>query len=93
MAQVNEMIDFIQLCESCPFGDGWGPATTSETTFNGVAYAPFSKSDKISRMADWTTDGKDRDGRGNRSQYNRNYRGRLKLQDFPSYYSTNQLFY
>ncbi|KAI3329819.1 eukaryotic translation initiation factor 3 subunit D [Ustulina deusta] len=58
-----------------PDGDGWGPQTTAETTLNGVPYAPFSKGDKLGRMADWTADGKDgRDGRGGRQQYNRNYR-------------------
>ncbi|KAI1158952.1 eukaryotic translation initiation factor 3 subunit D [Nemania serpens] len=58
-----------------PDGDGWGPTTTTETTLNGVPYAPFSKGDKLGRMADWAVDGKDgRDGRGGRQQYNRNYR-------------------
>lgn len=60
-----------------PDGDGWGPTTTTDTTLNGVPYAPFSKGDKLGRMADWAVDGKDgRDGRGGRQQYNRNYRGR-----------------
>ncbi|KAJ2904731.1 eukaryotic translation initiation factor 3 subunit D [Zalerion maritima] len=58
-----------------PKSDTWGPTTTSETMLNGVPYQPFSKSDKLGRMADWTNDGKDgRDGRGGRMQYNRNYR-------------------
>lgn len=64
------------LISALPEGDGWGPAVTTETTLDGVPYAPFSKGDKLGRMADWTTDGKDgRDGRGGRAQYNRNYRG------------------
>ncbi|KAL2024190.1 hypothetical protein VTK56DRAFT_9346 [Thermocarpiscus australiensis] len=54
-------------------GDTWGPPVTSETTLNGVPYAPYSKGDKLGRMADWA-DAKDRDGRGGRQQYNRNYR-------------------
>ncbi|KAI1356693.1 eukaryotic translation initiation factor 3 subunit D [Xylaria sp. FL0043] len=63
------------LIAALPDGDGWGPQTTTETTLNGVPYAPFSKGDKLGRMADWTADGKDgRDGRGGRQQYNRNYR-------------------
>ncbi|KHN98538.1 eukaryotic translation initiation factor 3 [Metarhizium album ARSEF 1941] len=41
-------------------------------TAGGRPYAPFSKGDKLGRMADWTAEGKDRD-RG-RAQYNRNYR-------------------
>ena len=53
----------------------WGPETTSTTTLDGVPYAPYSKGDKLGRMADWTTEGKEgRDGRGGR-QYGRNYRG------------------
>ncbi|GAB0132338.1 hypothetical protein EsDP_00000778 [Epichloe bromicola] len=67
-----DSLDYVQICESCPAGDGWGPPVTTETTLNGVPYAPFSKGDKLGRMADWTTEGKDRD-RG-RNQYNRNYR-------------------
>ena len=40
----------------------------------GVPYAPYSKADKLGRMADWT-EGKDRE-RGGRQQYGgRNYRG------------------
>lgn len=64
------------LIAALPDGDGWGPPITTETTLDGVPYAPFSKGDKLGRMADWTTEGKDgRDGRGGRQQYNRNYRG------------------
>ncbi|KAF7541573.1 hypothetical protein G7Z17_g11910 [Cylindrodendrum hubeiense] len=69
-----DSLDYVQICESCPSGDGWGPPVTTETTLNGVPYAPFSKGDKLGRMADWTTEGKDRDGRGGRAQYNRNFR-------------------
>ncbi|OAG21805.1 eukaryotic translation initiation factor 3 subunit D [Alternaria alternata] len=40
---------------------------------DGVPFAPYSKADKLGRMADWT-EGKDRE-RGGRQQYgNRNYR-------------------
>jgi len=64
------------LIAALPDGDGWGPPVTSDTTLEGVPYAPFSKGDKLGRMADWTADSKDgRDGRGGRAQYNRNYRG------------------
>ncbi|KAH8735441.1 eukaryotic translation initiation factor 3 subunit D [Ilyonectria robusta] len=69
-----DSLDYVQICESCPPGDGWGPSVTTETTLNGVPYAPFSKGDKLGRMADWTTEGKDRDGRGGRAQYNRSFR-------------------
>lgn len=73
LLRMTETLDYVNICESCPAGDGWGPAVTTETTLNGVPYAPFSKGDKLGRMADWTAEGKDRD-RG-RNQYNRNYRG------------------
>ncbi len=60
------------IITALPDGDGWGPPPTSETTLNGVPYAPFSKGDKLGRMADWANDGKDgREGRGGRAQYNR----------------------
>ncbi|KAI1504455.1 eukaryotic translation initiation factor 3 subunit D [Biscogniauxia marginata] len=63
------------LISALPEGDGWGPPVSQETTLNGVPYAPFSKGDKLGRMADWTSDSKDgRDGRGGRQQYNRNFR-------------------
>lgn len=66
------------LIAALPEGDGWGPPPVTETTLNGVPYAPFSKGDKLGRMADWTADSKDgRDGRGGRQQYNRNYRGNI----------------
>ncbi|KAK4451451.1 eukaryotic translation initiation factor 3-like protein [Podospora aff. communis PSN243] len=66
----------VDLIESLPDqGATWGPPVTTETTLNGVPYAPYSKGDKLGRMADWTADSKDgRDGRGGRQQYNRNFR-------------------
>lgn len=56
--------------------DVWGPPTTTESLVEGVPYAPYSKSDRLGRMADWTTEGKDREARV-RQQYNRNFRGML----------------
>ena len=73
-ATMADSLDYVKICESCPPGDGWGPSVTTDTTLNGVPYAPFSKGDKLGRMADWTAEGKDRE-RGGRMQYNRNYRG------------------
>lgn len=64
-----------QIIAALPDGDGWGPPVTTESTLNGVPYAPFSKGDKLGRMADWTVDGKDGGGRGGRQQYNRYNRG------------------
>ena len=70
---VTGISSLVDLISSLPDTEStWGPAITEETTLNGVPYAPFSKSDKLGRMADWT-DAKDgRDGRG-RQQYNRNF--------------------
>ncbi|KAK5459402.1 hypothetical protein LTS15_003530 [Exophiala xenobiotica] len=53
--------------------DEWGPEITSNTTLDGVPYAPYSKSDKLGRMADWTQEGKEGRDRGGR-QYGRNFR-------------------
>jgi hypothetical protein len=76
MAPENPEERLLNIIVGLPDGDTWGPPTTTETTLNGVPYAPYSKGDKLGRMADWTTEGKDgRDGRGGRQQYQRNYRG------------------
>ena len=69
-------IALTDIVSALPVEESWGPSTTTETLVNGVPYAPYSKGDKLGRMADWTTEGKDgKDGRGGRQQYNRNYRG------------------
>ena len=71
-------ISLAEIVSALPSADGWGPVTSTETTLDGVPYAPYSKGDKLGRMADWTSEGKDgRDGRGGRQQYNRNYRGAI----------------
>lgn len=64
----------LDLVQALPATDSWGPSVTTETIRDGVPYAPFSKGDKLGRMADWTADGKNQE-RGGRQQYNRNYRG------------------
>ena len=61
--------------KSLDVNDEWGPEIVSTTTLDGVPYAPFSKGDKLGRMADWTVDSKDRE-RGGRYA-NRGYRGAL----------------
>jgi hypothetical protein len=69
-------ISISEIVSALPSDESWGPTVSTENTLDGVPYAPFSKSDKLGRMADWTTEGKDgRDGRGGRQAYNRNYRG------------------
>jgi hypothetical protein len=69
-------IPLSEIVSALPSDETWGPDTSTENTLDGVPYAPYSKGDKLGRMADWTSEGKDgRDGRGGRQQYNRNYRG------------------
>lgn len=63
------------LVAALPAEDTWGPATSGDNMLGGVPYAPFSKGDKLGRMADWTAESKDRAGQG-RQQYNRNFRGK-----------------
>jgi hypothetical protein len=62
------------LVAALPSEDSWGPASSADNMLNGVPYAPFSKGDKLGRMADWTAESKDRERQG-RQQYNRNFRG------------------
>ncbi|KAJ5591964.1 Eukaryotic translation initiation factor 3 subunit [Penicillium hispanicum] len=61
------------LVAALPAEDCWGPATSGDNMLDGVPYAPFSKGDKLGRMADWTAESKDRERQG-RQQYNRNFR-------------------
>jgi hypothetical protein len=62
------------LVAALPSEESWGPASSADNMLNGVPYAPFSKGDKLGRMADWTAESKDRERQG-RQQYNRNFRG------------------
>lgn len=58
-------ISLADVVSSLPSDESWGPATPTENTLDGVPYAPYSKADKLGRMADWTAEGKDgRDRRG-----------------------------
>lgn len=61
------------LVAALPAEDSWGPSTTGDNMLSGVPYAPFSKGDKLGRMADWTAESKDRQNQ--RPQYNRGFRG------------------
>ena len=69
------MDSILSLVQALPATDSWGPTVTTDTLRDGLPYAPFSKGDKLGRMADWTAEGKDREGRGGRQQYGRNFRG------------------
>jgi len=62
----------------------WGPELTTSTTLDGVPYAPYSKSDKLGRMADWTQEGKEGRDRGGR-QYGRNFRGMWSILSGPKW--------
>ena len=63
----------VDIVSALPSEDSWGPGIPTDNMLDGVPYAPFSKSDKLGRMADWSAE-KDRD-RGGRQAYNRNFRG------------------
>ncbi len=76
-------ISLADIVSSLPSDESWGPATATETTLDGVPYAPYSKGDKLGRMADWTSDGKDGRERGGRQQYQRNYRGKHTARTIP----------
>lgn len=65
----------LDLIDSLPSTETWGPPTTTDTTLDGVPYAPYSKGDKLGRMADWTSDGKEQ--RGGRQQYQQRYRDQI----------------
>ena len=49
--------------------DGWGPTTLPEQ-FKNIPYAPFNKSDKVGRAADWTSQGYRGRTRGSSSNKN-----------------------
>ena len=78
-------VSLLDLVSSLPTKEAWGPEVSSETMLDGVPYAPYSKADKLGRMADWT-DGKDRDRGGRQNYGGRNYRGMRVF--FVSYYLT-----
>ncbi|KAE8351388.1 eukaryotic translation initiation factor 3 subunit D [Aspergillus coremiiformis] len=65
-------ISIADIVAALPAEDTWGPATSTDNMLEGVPYAPFSKGDKLGRMADWTAESKDQ--RGGRQGYNRNFR-------------------
>ncbi|KAF9735776.1 hypothetical protein PMIN06_002142 [Paraphaeosphaeria minitans] len=66
-------VSLLDLVSALPTKEAWGPEVSSETMLDGVPYAPYSKADKLGRMADWT-DSKDRDRGGRQNYGGRNYR-------------------
>lgn len=71
-------VSLLDLVSALPAKEAWGPEVSSETMLDGVPYAPYSKADKLGRMADWT-DSKDRDRGGRQNYGGRNYRGKPPL--------------
>lgn len=64
---------------------GWGPTSdVIPNQFRDIPYAPYSKGDKLGRVADWTNpdsqkqDNRETTGRQGRSGFNRFNRGMLK---------------
>lgn len=57
--------------------DPWGPLDTIEID-EDILYAPFSKSDKLGKTADWTLD-PSRDTREQRQRQYGRYRGRTLI--------------
>lgn len=82
-------ISIADIVAALPAEDTWGPATASDNMLQGVPYAPFSKGDKLGRMADWTAESKD-PNRAGRQAYNRNYRG-IPYSNISSQAKTKQL--
>ncbi|RAH73866.1 eukaryotic translation initiation factor 3 subunit D [Aspergillus aculeatinus CBS 121060] len=66
-------ISIADIVAALPADDTWGPASAADNMLDGVPYAPFSKGDKLGRMADWTAESKD-PNRAGRQAYNRNFR-------------------
>lgn len=70
------------------FEGGWGPANdVVPEQFRDIPYAPFSKSDKLGRVADWTNpEGQKQDNRETtsrqRANFNRFGKGTFKIQVF-----------
>lgn len=72
---------------------GWGPASNVlPDQFRDIPYAPYSKADKLGRIADWSSPEQNKDGqrdttvsgRGTRQGgYNRYNRGRLSYSHCP----------
>lgn len=67
-------ISLAEIVSALPNDEIWGPPTSTENTLDGVPYAPYSKGDKLGRMADWSSENKDGRDRGGRQAYNRSYR-------------------
>lgn len=62
--------------------NGWGPANVIPAQFRDIPYAPYSKGDKLGRVADWTNpegqkqDNRENMGRQGRTGFNRFNRGK-----------------
>lgn len=78
---VHKMAPLASLISSLPQStdSAWGPPSEAPSSaFKDVPYAPYSKGDKLGRMADWSQEtGKDGQPSRNRQGYGRQYRGML----------------
>ena len=65
---------------------GWGPTEDGvPPQFKDIPFAPYSKSDRLGKIADWTVSDP-KDGSGHRrddGRFGRRYRGRLLLGVWP----------
>lgn len=69
--------------------DGWGPSSTPEQ-FEGLPYLPFSKSDKLSKVADWNAPGQFQN-RYNRKIFQKIFKKIKKINFTHQKRDTNQL--
>ncbi|KAI8093564.1 eukaryotic translation initiation factor 3 subunit D [Halteromyces radiatus] len=65
---------------------GWGPANVIPSQFRDIPYAPYSKGDKLGRVADWTNpDGQKQDNRENTGRQGRTGFNRFNRDQHQSY--------
>ncbi|GJX00450.1 eukaryotic translation initiation factor 3 subunit D-like protein [Tanacetum coccineum] len=70
------------LINDVPFNpDGWGPPETTSSQSSNIPFAPFSRSDKLGRIADWT--------RSNNYQNNNNRSNKTTASDSPFDFTTD----
>ncbi|CAO3590710.1 unnamed protein product [Absidia cylindrospora] len=66
--------------------NGWGPANVIPSQFRDIPYAPYSKGDKLGRVADWTNpDGQKQDNRENTGRQGRAGFNRFNRDQHQSY--------
>jgi translation initiation factor 3 subunit D len=60
---------------------GWGPSPAMlPEKFRDIPYAPYSKADKLGRIADWSTpEQREKESSGRQRANYRNYRGMISI--------------